>query len=343
MVRKRSDAHGWVALPDEELLDLRLCDLGLRIEGTELEPRIERLRDELHQAGQRFRPHFWLSSDWFSPGGVPGVAIPFFLAHPRLTDLERTQMLEVEGGTEEWCMKILRHETGHAIDTAYRLHRRKSWRSMFGRFSDPYEPFYQPKPYSRRFVLHLDSWYAQSHPAEDFAETFAVWLTPGSQWRSRYAKWPALRKLEYVDQVMEEVATQPAVVRCREQTERVSTLRTTLRQYYRRKKEHYGDPVPEFYDRDLRKLFQPRRPADGRQQASAFLRSVRPRIRRRVARWTGEFQYTIDQVIKEMIAQTDKLDLVVEGEPAEVEQDLQVMLTVQTMNYLHSGYHRLAR
>ena len=29
--------------------------------------------------------------------------------------------------------------------------------------------------------MHLDPWYAQSHPDEDFAETFAVWLTPEVQ------------------------------------------------------------------------------------------------------------------------------------------------------------------
>jgi len=333
----------WSSLTDEQLLDVRLCDLGLGIAGSELEPRVERLMQELAAAGLRFRPHVWLSSEWFSPSGVPGVAVPFYLAHPRLVELERAQMLEVEGGTEEWCMKLLRHETGHAIDTAYRLHRRKSWRERFGRFSDPYEPFYQPRPYSRRFVLHLDSWYAQSHPAEDFAETFAVWLTPGSQWRTRYRSWPALGKLQYVDQLMEEVADKPATVRCREQTERVATLRSTLRQHYRRKKERYGDPVPEFYDRDLRRLFPPRAAGDGLPAASSFLRSARTRVRRRVARWTGEYQYTIDQVLKEMISQADKLDLVVSGQSEELYEDLLVMLTVQTMNYLHSGYHRLAR
>ena len=58
-------------------------------------------------------------------------------------------------------------------------------------------------------MLNLANWYAQSHPIEDFAETFAVWLRPGSRWRSRYADWPALRKLEYVDALMQEVDEQP--------------------------------------------------------------------------------------------------------------------------------------
>jgi hypothetical protein len=322
---------------------MRICDLGLQIEGTALEGRIERLRGELEARGLRFRPHFWLSSEWFSPGGVPGVAIPFYMAHPRLLARERSQMLAAEGGTEDWCMKLLRHETGHAIDTAYRLHYRKSWREHFGRFTDPYEPFYQPQPYSERYVLHLDSWYAQSHPAEDFAETFAVWLTPGSRWRTRYTGWPALRKLEYVAGLMEEVADRAQPVRCREQTERVSTIKRTLAEHYADKKDRYADPSPEFYDRDLRKLFAARGEGDERRSASSLIRELRPTLRRRVARWTGEYHYTIEQVLGEMVDRLKALDLVVDRPEEEVREDALVMLTVQTMNFLHSGHHRLSR
>src|SRR5690554_4075441 len=101
----------WESWPDEKLLDLQLCDLGLRLRGTELVPRIHELYRELRAHGiVHFRPHFWLSDDWFTPDGVPGVAIPFYMAHPRLARLEFAQMLEVEGGTPEWCMRILRHE-----------------------------------------------------------------------------------------------------------------------------------------------------------------------------------------------------------------------------------------
>ena len=117
--------EGWADLPDEQLLDLRMNELGLKIEGSWLEPRLEALTSDLAARGLQFRPHYWLSAEWFSPDGVPGVAIPFYLAHPRLMKLEKSQMLEVEGGTPEWCLKILRHEAGHAIDNAYALRRRR--------------------------------------------------------------------------------------------------------------------------------------------------------------------------------------------------------------------------
>lgn len=341
--RSARRGQDWTKLPDEELLDVRLCDLDLRIEGSLVEPRIERLTEELERRELRFRPHFWVSTDWFSPDGVPGVAVPFYVVHPRLRQLEKRQMYDVEGGTEEWCMQLLRHETAHALDTALGLHRRKDWRETFGRFSQPYTAYYQPKPYSKRFVLHLDYWYAQSHPAEDWAETFAVWLRPGSQWRKRYAGWPALRKLEYVERLMAEVARQPAKVRSRERTDHVGGLRTTLRAYYAEKRERYGTDSPDFYDRDLRKLFVPRADAPKAPRAHRFLSRARPEIRRQVARWTGEYQYTIDQVLEEMIERARELDLALASEESQALMDATVLVAVQTMNHLHSGFHRLAR
>src|SRR5215203_3004809 len=203
----------WAQWPDERLLDLRINQLGVTIEGSVLDERLAELSSNLEGRGlTTFSPHFWLSAEWFSPDGVPGVAIPFYLAHPRLEKLERTQMLEVEGGTPSWCMRILRHEAGHAIDNAYMLRRRRRRQTLFGSSRIEYPEFYTPKPYSRSFVLHIDNWYAQSHPDEDFAETFAVWLNPRSDWRRRYHDWPALKKLEYIDAVMSEIATEPPLI-----------------------------------------------------------------------------------------------------------------------------------
>ena len=161
------------------------------------------------------RPHYWLSDEWFTPDGIQGVAVPFYLAHPRFARLELAQMLEVEGGDAESCLKILRHEAGHAIDNAYRLQRLPTRRRVFGLPSTPYPEYYTPKPYSKSFVQHLDHWYAQSHPDEDFAETFAVWLDPQSIWPTRYAGWPAQRKLEYVDRLMRRLAGTPPAMASR--------------------------------------------------------------------------------------------------------------------------------
>lgn len=330
------------SLSEDQLLDMRICDLQVKIEGTPLESRIERLYHELEQKKIRFRPHFWLSDDWFTPDHITGIAIPFYLAHPRLMRLEGKQMLEVEGGTEDWCMKILRHEMGHAIDNAYRLRRKKRWREIFGKASQTYPTYYSPKPYSKKFVLHLDAWYAQSHPVEDFAETFAVWLKPRSTWRSQYNGWPALKKLQYVEELLDEIRDEKPKVVSRERVEPVRSLKITLREHYNRKRAHYGLEHPDFYDRDLRRLF-----SDGAQYrkqptAAGFLRKIRPILRRTVAKWTGEYQYTIDQVLSEMIQRCRELKLRMSRPADEVERDALMMLTIQTMNYLHDGHHRVA-
>ena len=333
----------WATWPDDRLLDLRLCDLGLTIGPGELAQRIDQLYDELKNLGLRFRPYFWLSDEWYCPDGVPGVAIPFYLAHPRLARLELQYMLEVEGGTPEWCMRLLRHETGHAIENAYRLRRRRLRQALFGKSSERYHDYYVPRPYSRRFVVHLEQWYAQSHPDEDFAETFAVWLAPDSNWRERYAGWPALRKLEYVDATMQGIAAQRPLVASRARVDPLSRLRKTLREHYEEKRRHYGLDEDVSYDRDLRRLFSSAPEFGERPSAARFLGRIRREVRRRVAQGTGVYQYTIDQVLGDMIDRCRELRLRVAVSEDQAKLDFTIALTVQTMNYLHRGRHRIVR
>lgn len=330
----------WADWDDERLLDLRLCDLDLKIEGTDLEDRIAELNRELGAHGLDFRPYFWLSDEWFCPDGIPGVAIPFYLAHPRLARLELSQMLEVEGGTREWCLKILRHEAGHALENAYGIRRRRRRREIFGNTSQPYPDSYAPKPHSRSFVIHLEGWYAQAHPDEDFAETFAVWLTPGSNWASRYAEWPALRKLEYIDRVAAGLKGRAPLVRTRRMPDALPSLRRTLRRHYLRRRQHYGVVHGDAYDRSLKRLFvTPSEQAP--QSAAVFLQRLRRSLRRRVQRWTGEYQYQIDRAIGDVIDRCQQLDLRLARSEAEAETEITAFLTAETMARLNRGRHRV--
>jgi hypothetical protein len=328
-------------MSDEKLLDMRICDLKLSIIGTPLEARIEQLNGELAARGLDFRPHCWLSDDWFSPEGIPGIAIPFYLAHPRLMRLERKQLLEVEGGTKQWCMKILRHEAGHAIDTAYKIRRKAGYRELFGKASQPYPEFYSPNPQSREYVLHLEMWYAQAHPVEDFAETFAVWLPPKSRWKTRYRKWPALEKLQFVDQFMSSVAQKPAPVQSKKCIESLSQIRRTLRTHYHRKREHYGMNYPNVFDKDLRKLFSCDRSHRRNPTAAALLSRWRGEIRRVVANWTGAYSYMIDQVLQEMIERCRELELRLGTNPDTCKRDAMILVALRTSNYLNSGHRRV--
>jgi hypothetical protein len=335
--------YEWASLPDDKLLDVRMCDLGVTIEGTDLEARIAAINAELEARGVKyFRPRYWLSDEWFTPDGVPGVAIPFYLAHPRLAKLELAQMLEVEGGDEVSCLRILRHEVGHALDNAYALRRRPTRRRLFGNPSTEYPEYYTPKPYSKSFVHHLDHWYAQSHPDEDFAETFAVWLDPQSEWSNLYAGWPAHRKLEYMDRVVREIAQRRPTLKSTRVVDPLSRLRKTLGEHYRKKREHYGLDHPDFYDSDLRNLFSDAPAYVKNLPAARFVRKIRKDVRITVASFTDSYQYTIDQLLEKIITRCRELNLRLMDSEEVTKADFMVFLTVQTMNYLHSGRHRVA-
>jgi hypothetical protein len=296
----RKNRFAWETLSDAKLLDLRLCDLGLKIPGSPLQARVDQLYGELAARGLRFRPPCWLSDEWFCPDETPGIAIPFYLAHPRLMKLEDRMMLEVEGGSRTWCMQLLRHEAGHAYELAHRLGRRRRWLQVFGRAGKPYPEFYNPK------------------------------------------EWPVLKKLEYVDELMAEIGRQPAKLRTRRRIDPVSGLKSTLREYYRDKQERYGEDYPDYFDRDLRRLFVEPTTGSRLPRAATMLRRFAPELRNVVASWTGEYTYTVNMPLKDIIARCRELDLRVDRPVERVKLETAVMLTMQTTNFLHSSVHRLA-
>ena len=312
----------WERLSDDQLLSLRFCDLHLTIAGTDLELAIERLYRELATRGIRFRPHCWLAQEWFSPDGVPGIAIPFYLAHPRLMSIERRFMREVEGGNRNWLMRILRHEAGHAIDSAYRLRRRRHWRDVFGPASLPYPDTYRPRPGSRRFVQHLGAWYAQAHPTEDFAETFAVWLKPNSPWRREYSGWPAFAKLEYIDGLAAEIGDAKPPVNDRTRIEDVADETRTLRQHYEDKLARYRMPRRSGADELLLKVFTTAPRRRSAPKAASVLRELRNPLRQQIVRSGAFSEYLVHQVLRLMVDRCEGLDLYVRGSRRELKGQL---------------------
>ncbi len=306
--KKRQD-YRWAEYDDDALLKLRFSGLRLRLRDSLVWPEVERLHEELDQRGIRFRPHVWLSEEWFSPDGTPGIAIPFFVAHPRLRQLERSMMGDVEGGSSKWRLRILRHEAGHAIDTAYGLRRRADWRRVFGPASAPYPQDYSPRPSSRRHVLHLGHWYAQSHSTEDFAETFAVWLQPKARWRRDYADWPALRKLEYVDALMQDIARQAPKRRDRSVIEPLAENDRTLGAHYRRKQGWYRRSERR-YDKWMARAFVTRPSRPKAVAASRFVREIEPQLRRLLVRRARLHPYVVDHAIATVVQRARQLDLV---------------------------------
>ncbi len=327
----------WESLSDEQLLKLRFKDLGIGLKNTWLEGMLEALYAELERRDLRVRPHAWLSDEWFSPLASPGIAFPFYLAHPRLMRLERKMIIDVEGGTRAECMSILRHEAGHVVQNAFRLHRRRRWQALFGRSSTRYPTHYRPNPASRNYVQHLRLWYAQSHPDEDFAETFAVWLCPRSNWRKRYADWPALTKLQYVDELMQEIRGERPILTGRAEVDPLRSLKRTLAQHYKAKRTNYTADLPRVTDNDLSLIFSDSSRHRHALAASVFLRHNRARIRQTVSKWTGEHQLTLDAVLEDMIARCRNLKLRAVGAEPQLVMDFTVLLAAKTVHSLHGS------
>ncbi|MEM6996796.1 MAG: putative zinc-binding metallopeptidase, partial [Myxococcota bacterium] len=266
------------------------------------------------------------------------VVVPFYLAHRRLMSIEREQMLEVEGGTKTECLGLIRHEVGHAVQNGFALHRRKRWQRLFGKCSTPYPSAYRPNPASRDFVQHLEGWYAQAHPAEDWAETFAVWMgSRAAVWRKQYAGWGALEKLEYVQEVMEELSGVRPPVLDRRRPYAVTQLRKTLKHHYREKRAHYGYGASTSSDPQLLRVFAKAPGRGPRRPAANFLRRHRSTLRDLVAEATETHPLTVDWTLKDLIGRSQELGLFVQGPAAATRDRLIALLTARTVHLLYRG------
>jgi hypothetical protein len=271
-----------------EVLAKKISELPLRIEGTILEGKINQLYQEMESKGLVFRPSCYLSDSWGCPDGIPIIGIPFYLADKKLSRIEEefTENLE----KEEEIIVYLRHEAGHAFNYAYQLYNTEEWHAVFGPFSRPYVDDYKPNPLSKKYVKHMQGWYAQKHPDEDFAETFAEWLTPGLDWRKKYSGWAALKKLEYVDRVAGEVGrVQPKLGEI-EKDEPVSDLKMSILEYYESSRnKDYPKIVSQLgpmLDGDLREVFEAQE-AENFRPAHELILAHRHTIRNMVYYWTG--------------------------------------------------------
>lgn len=331
-------------LSDEELLELRFCDLKLDPHDRPMTEWRAQLYLELDQIGlTQFRPDFFYGDEWFSPEGQVAIAVPFYLAHPRLIALEKSQMREAEGEDPSYFMKLLRHEAGHCFEHMFRVSRRQSWKKIFGSPDVDYHPeSYRPRPHSKNFVQNLDHWYAQSHPDEDFCETFAVVCNPDRSASKEYARWEgALHKVQYVLKLINEF--QGATIRSSKKPKRyisdVRFMRSRLGLHYQRRRADLADQFPDFYDRDLIRLFGSSNPASSASSGSAarFLKKHRREIIDRVGFWTRAKKYTVELIVKRVEDRAQELRLQLSLSENETLLEVIPFFTTLIMNYLFTG------
>ena len=325
---------------EEALLKCRIRDLPLKIEGTWLADCVAQLYQELREKGILFQPECYLADEWLTPEHEPVIGIPFYLAHPVLLRLEKKMMLEAEGETKDWCMKLLRHEAGHALCYAYRLNRKKRWKSIFGSSSQEYGETYRFRPYSKSYVRHLDGFYAQYHPDEDFVESFAVWLTPGLDWEKRYQGWKALKKLRYVNELMAALQGRTPLVLKGKKFWNLASLRISLKEFYKRKLQLRAEDFPEFHDGNLKKIFQEEASAKGACSAGKLIEIYGKIILQDVSLWTGEKKYVIHGLLKDISKRCQALKLFIRQDETLAVTQLAVYMTTLIMNYRYTGWYR---
>ena len=326
------------SISHEELLKVHICDLPLNIKETWIDDCIKELYKELEAKGIIFKPKCYLADEWLTPEGETCIGIPFYLAHPTLMRLERKLMEEIEGGTKGECMKLLRHETGHAICYAYKLNKRKEWQNIFGLSTEKYNETYKYQRYSKNYVRHLEGFYAQYHPDEDFVETFAVWLTPDSDWQKKYKGWRASQKLDYVDRLMSGIkGKKPLCLKARKFW-KVSTLKITLENYYKKRRCFLAEEFLDFHDAFLNKIFMaPSLDRAKKAQASVFLEQYRDSLIETVAEFSREKKYLISDVLTQMEKRTKELRLEIAQEEIKTILQIASYMTALMMNYSYTG------
>jgi hypothetical protein len=316
-------------------LSRRICDLNLTVPGSRLEKLVLRLYTELEEKGISYRPPTYLSDEWGCPHRVPIIGIPFYLAQKGLAQLE-TRLSGVPAETEDEIMLFLRHEAGHAINYAFRLYQVSAWQKLFGDFSQPYHEVYRARPFSAGFVRHVPAWYAQKHPDEDFAETFAIWLTPHSRWKKTYAGTPALKKLLYVDKIMRRLSDEPPEISHERPDRPVEELTITLAAWFatRRGSTSPRIKLPRVVDLDLQRLF-----ADSKGPAAeAALQKHRYAIIRMVNDWTGLDRHLLSTLLDAVFSRIRSLGLKI-GTPQRETQlaNFAAFITAMAMNYQDTG------
>ena len=320
-----------------ELLSKPIRDLGLKLEGSSVERYVHQLYRELELKGLRkFRPLVYLSDEWGCPSEEPVIGIPFYLADPKLQKLER-EMNDLEDSRQ--IMMYMRHEAGHAFNYAYELYKTEEWRNLFGSFRKPYRDAYKPIPFSRRFVRHMEGWYAQKHPDEDFAETFAVWMTPRSKWRQRYKGWGAMAKLKYMDRIAKKFGAADPLKPQGHTDITVEEMEDTVEQFYESHALEQRDAGELLLETDLQDIFNvsPRK-RKGVRPAQDFLRENRKLIVDKIGYWSGVQRPLVRNLVESIEKRAGELNLRVEiANEKQALAEIIVFITTLAMNYLTRG------
>tara|TARA_Y100001954_G_scaffold237426_1_gene301034 strand:- start:1892 stop:2917 length:1026 start_codon:yes stop_codon:yes gene_type:complete len=334
--------ESWAHLSDQLLLETPVSKLGLSLENHPLMVLINKLSKELELKGIRLKPKVYLSDDWFCADGTTTFAIPFTLLHPRLKKLEELYVGEMEGGTDDWFMKLARHEMAHVLDNAYNLRNSTQRTDLFGDSNRPYPEAYEYRRYSKSYVRHIEDGYAQSHPDEDWAETFAVWLTPNSNWKKEYKGWPALKKLKFInDNLKKKVKNQKPLLENEEMPHNLEDISLTLREYLEQKRDRLFPKRSITLPKTEKPLFLKKKPTNKNPLASAVIKENKKFISQVIKQETDQYLYRVNQALDLFITDCDRLKWTIHPTATKRPHYLAKVLATQVNTIIQGGHHRI--
>ena len=340
--RMAKQTYFWTHFSDKLLLETPISKLGLSLKKHPLKGLIKKLSKELELKGILLKPKVYLSDDWFCADGTTTFAIPFTLIHPRLKKLEEQYLGEMEGGTDEWFMKLARHEMGHVIDNAFMLRSSTQRTKLFGDSDKSYPESYEYKQYSKSYVRHIEDGYAQSHPDEDWAETFAVWLTPNLNWEKQYSGWPALKKLKFINNALnKKVTNKKPLLENEEMPHKLEDLSLTLREYLEEKRARLYPKRAHTFPKEDKHIFLKKTGSNKLPLASAVIKENKELLSQVIKQETDQYLYRVNQALDLFITDCDRLKWTIHPTATKRPRYLAKILATQVNKIIQGGHHRI--
>lgn len=312
-------------LNQDEILALKLKQLKVDISGSWVEPLIKQVFEELESFGLKWRPHIWVSNEWFCPDGVPGVAIPFYLLSKKLIKMEKENVGFIEGHTDISFLKLFRHEVGHAFDNAFKLRNKHLRQSIFGSSKLEYKKYYSPKKYSTSYVKHLPLNYAQAHPDEDFAETFAFVIS-GKHNKKFNQSLIVRKKINFILQSLDSAKRSRPKLNNKYKFEELNHDQRTLKSYYRQRRKDLN--ITNINTKDFLQSFSD---DPSEYQASKYLLARMKEIKSEVAEHVGTRTYHLDEIVKDIYQNLNKKKLYITDEN-KAELEIKDLIVYQALN-----------
>lgn len=292
-----------------EFLLTPISYIPLQIKNSPLERLIKEILQEIRRKNLLMTPEFYLSDEFGCVQNTATIGIPFYLAHPDLQELDR--LVGSQKGqilTEGHIKSILRHECGHAFFYTYEVYKKNKALKIFGDFDSRSISLQNIVPDSDDYVDYLarcgtaSAGYSQTHPEEDFADTFGACVDPN--FKKTSVQGMAVKKLDYAKDLMQKYAGKNISGLAHEFHKPASEIKETLESFFRRRFgpfdiKYFRREATGYADLHLKRVFSSHAPLDRNHiSAARFLEKNKKWFIERSRSWTKKPALTEQLVLK---------------------------------------------